>query len=360
MKMPVKILFIQNQLCARGWKEAKVLTEAGVDIDLLELGKPSEFMDYSIFKDSHNIPVGADIGSMIRNRKRIKTEIRDFAAGRDYDIAHVHNEPDNLGVWTKKNLPIPVVHDIHDLVSLKPITWARGPKKWFVRSLVNRWEGYVCRKADGIMSTSSLMIEHIWKRYGTKNIGYVENKPLKEKFELAEKIDDGKVHFVYPGGISLDPGGSRYLWSMFESICAMGFNVHLYPPVFEPGRQEIIRKRCSGVSGLHYHLPVAQNKVIREISKYHYGLVLFSSFTKNILMATSNRVYEYQIAGIPVITNDIGHIGDYVKKKKCGEVIGDPGEIKKLISGGREYNLDTNDCFMDAKPILDLYSKIIA
>jgi len=354
----VKILFIQNQLCARGCKEAKVLTGAGADIDLLELGKPSEFMDYTIFKDRHNIPVGADIGSMIRNRGRIKRELADYASRGDYHIVHVHNEPDNLGVWAKKNLSIPVVHDIHDLMSLKPITWARGPKKWFVRGLVNRWESYVCRKADGIMSTSSLMIDHIRKRYGPKRIGYVENKPLKEKFDLAEKIDDGKIHFVYPGGISLDPGGSRYLWPMFESICAMGVHIHLYPPVFETNRQEIIRKRCKSVRGLHFHLPVAQDKVIREISKYHYGLVLFSSFTKNILMATSNRVYEYQIAGVPVITNDVGHIGDYVKKKKCGEVIKDAKEIEKIIAAGREYNLDTSDCFMDAKPILDLYAKI--
>jgi len=354
----LKILFIQNQLCARGWKEAKVLTDAGAEIDLLELGKPLEFMDYSIFKDRHNIPVGTDIRSMIRNRRSIISELCDFAGKGDYNIVHVHNEPDNLGVWAKKYLSIPVVHDIHDLMSLKPITWARGPKKWFVRSTVNRWEKYVCRKADGIMSTSALMIDHIRKRYGTEKIGYVENKPLKEKFDLAKKIDDGNIHFVYPGGISLDPAGSRYLWPMFESICAMGVHIDLYPPVFEPSRQEIIRKKCKGVTGLHFHLPVAQDKVIREISKYHYGLVLFSSFTKNILMATSNRVYEYQIAGVPVITNDVGHIGDYVRKKKCGEVIGDIKEIEKIIAGDRKYNLDTSDCFMDAKPILDLYSKI--
>ena len=356
----MNVLFIQNQLCSRGWKEAKVLGREGIKISLLELGGPSENKDHSIFRESFTIPVEPDIGSMVKGRGRITRELKRIVKEGNYDLIHVHNEPDNLGVLVKKNLSLPLVHDIHDLVSLKPITWASGPKRWAVRSMVDRWEKYVCRNADGILSTSELMIDHIRKKYGTKRIGYVENKPVREDdIELQQKIDDGKVHMVYPGGISLEKEGNRYLWPMFEKICSLGFEVHLYPPIFDKGQQEVLRKKCSHIPKLHYHLPVAQDRVIHEISKYHYGLVLFSGFTKNILMATSNRIFEYQIAGLPVITNDVGHIGDYVKKKGCGEVIGDVNEIEGIIKGDRDYDLDESDCYMEAKPILELYIKIL-
>lgn len=357
----MNVLFIQNQLCSRGWKEARVLGEEGIDISLLELGSPSENKDHSIFKESFTIPIEPDIGSMVKGRARIVRELKRIVKQGTYDLVHVHNEPDNLGVLVKKNLSVPLVHDIHDLVSLKPITWASGPKRWAIRRMVNSWEKYVCKKADGILSTSKLMMDHIRKEYRPKRIDYVENKPVREDdLKVQPKIDDGKVHMVYPGGISLEPEGNRYLWPMFEKICSSGVEVHLYPSVFETSQREAVRKKCSRIPNLHYHLPVAQDKVIHEISKYHYGLVLFSGFTKNILMATSNRVFEYQIAGLPVITNDVGLIGDYVKKKGCGEVIGDVNEIEGIIKGKRDYDLDKSDCFMEAGPILELYREIIS
>lgn len=355
----MKVLFVQNQLCTRGWKEARVLGAAGVELSLAELGCESPSKDLSVFSDTFVIPVGSDLGSMVRGKKIIIQELKRIADAEKYDIIHVHNEPDNLGVWIKRNLSVPVVHDIHDLVSLKPIPWAKGPKKWVVRRMYDSWEKKICRMADGILCPSAPMAEFIRDRYGPNRIEFVENKPVREDFTPEPKIDDGGVHMVYPGGISMETGGTRYLWPMFEKICAGGVNIHLYPPVFDEEKQKPVREKCESIKRLHFHPPVTQHRVIPEISRYHFGLVLFSSHTDNIKMATSNRVFEYQIAGLPVITNDRGNIAKYVLKKNCGEVIRDVEEIGRIVKDRKEYDLDTKDCYMDAGPILGMYKEVL-
>jgi len=354
----MNVLFVQNRLCARGWKEAKVLSVAGHKISLAELSEPDPLKDYSIFHEHVNIDVKPDIRSMIKGKGIIIRELKKIEEKGNFDIIHSHNEPDNLGVWMKKNLSTPLVHDIHDLISERPIAWATGLKRMAARYITNRWESHICTRADGILSTSPMMIEHIQKIYRTRNIAYVMNKPVREKIEKLPKIDDGKVHLVYAGGVSLDSGNYRYVWPLFRKICASGAVIHLYSGG-DREKQIEIEKKCRGMADLQYHKPIPQNDVIREISKYHYGLAIFSFYSKNALMATQNRVFEYQIAGLPVISNSPGLIGDYIRKKGCGEVIERAEDVGEIIKQNKEYNLDTGDCYMDAKPILKLYEKVL-
>ncbi len=355
----MKILFVQNQLCSRAWKEAKVLNTCGIDLSLIELGYESSSKDHSIFKNIYIIPVNPDMNSMVKGKNKIIKGLKKIVKENNFDLIHIHNEPDNLGYWAKKNLDIPVVHDVHDLMSLKPIPWAKGPKKWIVRKMYNKWEKEICQNADGIMAPSLPMMKFIEKKYSPKRMAYVDNKPVKESFSRKEKIPGDRIHAVYSGGIGMDPESPRYLWPMFKELCDHGLKIHLYPPVFKKNEYEPIRSKCNEIKGMIFHLPVAQHEVIPEISQYHFGLVIFKIHTENIKMATSNRVYEYQIAGLPIITNDIGHIAEYIKEKGCGEVISEPDDIKGILSSNKDYILDTDDCFMDPGPIIDLYKKIL-
>ena len=355
----MKVLFFQNKLCSRAWKEAKILTDAGLGISLLELGEPNDLKDYSIFKEHTIIPIEPDMRSMMKGKRRIVKDLKDFAMKGNYDLVHTHNSPDNLGVLVKKNLSIPLVHDIHDLGSVKPLPWVKGAKKIVIRRILNGWERYVCRKADGILTPSSELSDYVKKIYGTKLAGHVPNKPIDTGFQLQDKINDGKIHMVHAGGISVIPEGERYLWPLFKKICSQGFEVHVYAPIFDESLQNVVRKKCGEIPGVHFHLPVPQEKIIFEISKYHYGLALYSSFNESILKGAQNRIFEYQIAGLPVISNNYGYMGGYIKKKGCGELIKDPGEIGDIVKKKKIYNLDNDDCFMEPDNIIELYRKIL-
>lgn len=355
----MKVLFFQNKLCSRAWKEAKILTDAGIGISLLELGGPNDLKDYSIFREHTIIPVEPDMRSMMKGKRRIVKGLKDLVEKKEFDLIHTHNSPDNLGVLVKKNLSIPLVHDIHDLGSVKPLPWVKGAKKIIIRKILNRWESYVCRKADGILTPSPELSDYVKKLYGTKLAGNVPNKPIDTGFRLRKKIDDGKIHMVHAGGISVIPEGERYLWPLFRKIGSHGIEVHVYAPIFDESLQKVVRMKCREIPGVHFHLPVPQDEIISEISKYHYGLALYSSFNESILRGAQNRIFEYQIAGLPVISNNYGYMGDYIKKKGCGEVIKDPDEVRDIVKNKKTYDLDNGDCFMQADNIIELYGKIL-
>jgi len=323
----LKVLFFQNQLCARAWRAARTLADHGVSVSLAELKCPPSGKDYSIFETVHKIDVGHDIRSMVEGRKRIASGIKAFVKDGNYSLIHSHNSPDNLGALSIKHLDIPVVHDIHDVMSMTEIRFSSGLKKMAIRHLYNKWEKKVCREAHGLVVPNPYIESLIKKKYGRNdNIYVVGNKPVRMTVDRRKKIRETRkdeINLVWAGAMSFGRGGPRDVIPLLADFAKGNVHVHVYAVTFDQESRDGIRENCAGNDNLHLHDPVPHSELIGELTRYDFGLHIYRMDRGGLFgYGSPTKIYEYAAAGIPTITNSIGYIADLVKKNGFGILIG--------------------------------------
>lgn len=322
-------------------------------------------MDYSIFKKHFNIPVKKKY--IVTRLPWVKylfvKHLKKILKEHYFDIIHTHNAPDVMGVWAKRCSNLPVVHDIHDIGSLVPCDFFNSNvANILFKALRKYWEMVACNICDAILSPTPETKKYLDDKYNIELSGYLENKPvnmvIEKKIKLSSKDDN--VHLVYEGGLSEIEGSPRNMMPIFNKITEWeGIHIHVYPMMTGLVGLEKIRQLVKEPKKLHIHDSLPQKKLLEEMSRYDFGLVLFSVMTDNLRRASANKTYEYQISGLPIINNLEGHTWDYVKKKGCGENIKNIEEIKEIVKKHKQYNLDTGDCFMDIDKSIDLYKKLL-
>ncbi len=365
MKKDIKVLFMQNNICTRAWKEAKALTQKGISVSLVELDESTDNMDYSIFHKHFHIPLKKKYTVtrlpyakyvFIKHLKKILKE-------HEFDLIHSHNSPDVYAVWIKRSSNLPVVHDIHDIASL--VTY-----EFFSNNAANQlfrlarlyWELIACNICDAILSPTQETKDYLDKKYNIRRSAFVNNKPIKQDVIVKEKLSkrDGQVHLVYEGGLSEIEKTERNMMPIFNEIGSWeGYQVHIYSkPVGRIGLEKI-EEQIKYPNKIHMHQPLPLDKLLTEMTQYDYGLCLFPIMTGNLRRASANKTYEYQISGLPIINNLEGHTWKYIKEKGCGRNIHKIKDIKKIVKEKNEYNLDTGDCFINIDTVLELYEKVL-
>ncbi|MCS4522905.1 glycosyltransferase family 4 protein [Clostridium botulinum] len=144
-------MFVQDAQCIRTYKISKVLQEMGIQVDIAYL-KSHPSIAYKGLKLAYtNIIRIKDMNSFLN-----------FVNESDYDIIHSSNEPDYLTcLLTKSNKPI--VHDCHDLMSL------RGDIS--NDELVHE---FVANK----FSHGNMYVDYSVKNYAMKKFDLDESKPI--------------------------------------------------------------------------------------------------------------------------------------------------------------------------------------
>lgn len=356
------MLFVQDRICSRSWKEASALREAGVSVDLVELRESSSFRDYSVFDDHVNLPVDPGIRSMALNGRRVRSMVADHLRSRSYDLVQTHNGPDALGAWLPRITSAPVVHDIHDLQTESELPWAGPVKTLAVRTLHRWWEGTACRSATAVMTTSPAMARYVRRKYGRDEVFALENKVLPFSFDPLPKLSEseGGIHLVYAGGIRPGEGTERDLIPVFEQIAGGDIHVHVYPILPDGAEGEQARDALDRATNVHAHDLVPQDRFVEEMSQYDWGIVWFTRFNENIRVAAPNKLYEFQVAGLPIVTNvRDGHIGDHVRKRSAGIVVGRADQVPERVEDPPKIDLDPEGCFLKGQEIVRIYEQVL-
>lgn len=358
--MDVPVLFVQNRVCARTFRAAKVLSDAGNPPVLLELDDPAPNIDYSVFARRLQVPVARDLRSMVLGRRRIVAALRDAVRDEGIQVVHTHNGPDNLGAWATKALDVPVVHDIHDMQTGAPIRFGKRVLRPVIAALYGAWERRACRKAAAVLVPSEQMAAHLRARYGNGRIHVIENKALPAAFDpLPKRSASGGTHFVYAGSLSPQPGSVRDFLPGFDRLAQGDVHVHVYPIVFDDDERQRVIDRIDQNPNLHYHPPVPHNELVRELSQYDYGLVHFPMMTDNLRMASATKLFEYVLAGIPVVANPEGRIGAFVEETHCGVTVDDLAEAPARLAAEGPFLLPRERCVLDADEFLALYQRVL-
>ncbi len=307
------ILFVQNRACIRTHKLASVMHANGYKVFLIYTYLPPETSNAE-FMEAYD-----GIYTFFSQRTLV-----DFVENSDFDIVHSSNEPDiltNLLLLTTKH----IVFDTHDMMSIRRH-----------ENIYNLTYEYMANTAsDGNLYTEKSTIDIAKKKYGLegKELFAIENTVLDEENIIKiEKLSskDGEIHCVYEGGIvGYEELHHRYFENMWKKILDCGIHIHYYATSDCEYYQKLV-----GNKYLHYEGNLGTKKLISEMTKYDCGLAMFNVTKLNriyLSATTSNKIYEYISAGLPVLVADVPTHIAFVEKYHVGKQLDFDKDIAKQI-----------------------------
>ena len=220
------------------------------------------------------------------------------------DVIHSHNLPDELTVLALDETAgrIPVIHDVHDMQSLRRTPYEDGfPEPADPVALERR----AVQESAALVTVSPELAEELGARYRLpRRVVVYANYALGADLPPAgadagrERDRGGPPRLVYQGTLSVN-GGHYDLRELFAAIAVQGISLDVYPA------REVPEYRS--IAGIRVHETLPSGQLLQELGAYDFGWAGFNSALNGAHLDTAlpNKLYEYLACGLPVIT--LGH-----------------------------------------------------
>lgn len=288
--MPARVLFLQQQPCVRALKYAVALRAHRPDIRLAFAyrgvtlsglyGNGDELFDRWYRLDS----------GLASDLHRAVAEFRP-------DVIHSHNLPDALTVLglDVTNGRIPIVHDVHDLQSLRRTPYADGfPEPCNVLELEKR----AVEQSAALITVSDELLAEIGVRHRlpAKVVvfpNYALRRDLPSELPSPGRPRNGALRLVYQGSLAIN-NGHYDLRGLFAAISAANVKLDVYP------NRSVPDYRGTGIR-LRRKLPPAS--LLAALVDYDLGWAGFNAALNGAHLDTAlpNKAYEYLGCGLPVV-----------------------------------------------------------
>jgi glycosyltransferase involved in cell wall biosynthesis len=295
----MRILFLQQQPCMRALKYAVALRSA---FPWMRLGFAYQGKTLSgwygsgdeIFERWWNL--GSEPIKGLR------------AAGEEFrpNLIHSHNLPDSLTAIAIDLFAgrVPVIHDVHDLQSLRRTPYEHGfpePRKPLAL------ERLAVEESSGLVAVSAELLEEIHARYRVTAptlafANYALGRDLPLALPPADRRNGRPPRLVYQGTLSTN-GGHYDLRGIFRAIVREGLSLDVYPSRTVPAYAEL----AAELTGLCVHATLPPPRLLAALPEYDFGWAGFNSALNGAHLDTClpNKAYEYVGCGLPVLT--LGH-----------------------------------------------------
>lgn len=207
-----------------------------------------------------------------------------------------------------------------------------------INSITRKQEKFAFENVNGLIYKGPKLVTEYYRRFGY-NIDCEEmtwfdhcDEDFFVEYPRSKLSDkDGELHLVYTGNISVNPEVKYCYYPPLGRILAkQRIHLHLYPNPYQYKTSPEYTELDKTEPYFHFHEPVPLKGLIKEISKYDWGLWVHAedpSFrTQQDKMATGigNKLFTYLEAGLPVVVSDSRIYGtNLVQKHEIGFSIND-------------------------------------
>ena len=212
---------------------------------------------------------------------------------------------------------LPLVYDIHELhAARQEFGILQRPIGWL--------EGMLARRADAATAPTSMRSSWLHEHYGISPPLVIPNAPrmtgpvpsgrLRDIFDIPRDVPV----FLYQGVVN----EGRGLHAVLRAMCAIE-NAMLV--ILGSGRlvgalQEL--SRDLGIADrVRFHPAVPVNELPAWTASADIGLQLLENTSENHYTTDSNKIYEYLMAGLPVIASDFPEIRKLVETAGAGLLV---------------------------------------
>lgn len=249
----------------------------------------------------------------------------------------IFKKPKMINIHTLEFLPlaliakifrIKVIYDAHELETEK------ANFNGFRKKISKVIEKTFIKFTDRVIVVGEAIADHYKKMYPNMNRPFVvlntpnyketnKNNIFREKFN----IKDEKIIFLYQGAISQSRGIQILLNTFKDSdkiIIFMG-----YGPLVDE-----VKRYSLEYNNIFYHEAVKPDVLLNYTSSADIGFCLIENICKSYDYCMPNKMFEYLMAGIPVVGSELFEMNKIINKFEVGKTIDytKSNKLKDLIN----------------------------
>ena len=248
----MRVLFLQQQPCVRAMKYAVGLA-GQVELGFAYRGRTlSELYGAGDELFEAWYPLGDDPAAAL-------PEIVEAFAP---DVIHSHNLPDELTVLALDSVDVPVIHDVHDMQSLRRTPYEDGfPEPDDPPELERR----AAEESAALVTISPELVAELAARYTLPRhvVAYANYALGRDLPRELPAPSERPPRLVYQGTLSTN-GGHYDLRDLFAAIAEQGISLDVYMARVVPEYREI--------PGIRVHDPLPATDLLRELVRVRLRL----------------------------------------------------------------------------------------
>jgi glycosyltransferase involved in cell wall biosynthesis len=354
-------------------KQARSLARAGYEVTIVAPHERDEEVE------------GVRVLSVPRSRTRLKrmllTPPQILLRGLRVRAAIYHfHDPELIPVGLfLRALGKKVIYDVHEFNADTVLTkhWIPTALRQPVSKGIQWLDHFAAGKMDGVVTVNEDMAELFRSRLRSpRPVVAIHNYPELPQVAVDDEHVGRETAAIYVGSLSKERG--------LEVLIEAGDQLkRRYPEArvqilgsldLTGVREEYASVDRWHVNGVEYLGVVDHREVPKWLRRAQVGLVpLFP--TPNHVKAKPVKLFEYMLAGLPVVASDFGFIGQIVRETGCGLLVapGDPAALTAAVESllrdpaktaemgqkGRRAVLEKYNWGSEEKKLLALYAQLL-
>ena len=216
-----------------------------------------------------------------------------------------------------------LIYDCHEFEA------ERNAKPAIERKMVGWLERRMIRRAEAVITVSPSIAEAYRKRYtghGIPDVHLVRNIPEPKPHSGGPAPDHFRTRFGIPEGdfVALYQGAFTHNRGLETALDAMrgleDSGIHLVLMGYGP-LQPLVDAAAADLPHVHVHPAVPYEEVLAHTRSADVGLVSVKPTCLSYLYCLPNKLFEYLLAGVPVLSNDLPDCRVLIEEFGAGSVV---------------------------------------